>query len=128
MKQVIVGTYEIGYEKVELVLREGKGGEFYLLPGDINCPRIKVGADQEEFWMLVDVLFHEVSEFAAARLGCRYEPEDQVGRDIHAYTFILTHIQFSNMNAMTAGFICRAWNDLTKAWEEWNKEEMKQTV
>ena len=36
MKQVIVGTYEMGYEKVQLVLREGHGGEFYLLPGDID--------------------------------------------------------------------------------------------
>ena len=124
MNQVVIGTYELGYERVELVLREGIGGEFYFIPGDINCPRIKIGADQESFWKLISVLYHEVEEFALARLGCRYEPADQVGNDIHSYTFIISHVQFSNMCAMTADYITRCLEDLTNAWNKW-KEETK---
>jgi len=112
MKQITVGTYKMGYEKIELVIREGLGGEFYFLPGDINYPRIKIGADQDDFWRIIDVLIHELSEFASARLGCRYNPEDTVGKDHHAYTFIMS-------NAMIADFICRAWSDIEKAWKLW---------
>ena len=32
MKQAIVGVYGLGADQVELVLREGTGGEFYVQP------------------------------------------------------------------------------------------------
>lgn len=124
MNQIVIGTYELGYEKVELVLREGIGGEFYFIPGDINCPRIKIGADQDSLWKLVSILYHEVGELVLARLGCRYEPADQVGSDIHSYTFIISHVQFSNMCAMIADYVTRCLEDLTNAWSKW-KEETK---
>ena len=47
MTQVIVGVYTMGYEDVEIVLREGTGGEFYNCPGKGQIPRIKIGADVE---------------------------------------------------------------------------------
>ena len=46
MKQKIVGSYFAGYESVELVLREGNGGDvFFLEKGKIAV--IKIGADTE---------------------------------------------------------------------------------
>ena len=45
MKQIIVGIYSVGFEDVEIVLREGTGGEFFNCPEKGHCPRIKIGAD-----------------------------------------------------------------------------------
>ncbi len=119
MKQVIVGIYELGYERVQLVLRDGKGGEFWHLPGDIDNPRIKLGADEREWWLFLANLLHEVGEFAASRVGCRFNPSDQVARDVHAYLFVMTHPQFSEVQAMTADYLSRCYDDLKAAWGKW---------
>lgn len=120
LKQVVIGKYELGYEKVQLVLRDGYGGEFYHLPGDIDCPRIKVGADHAEWWKVLTALFHEVGELAASRIGCRFSHADEVANDVHAYLFVMTHPQFSEIQGMTADFVARCWNDLKEAWEKWD--------
>ena len=48
MKQKVVGRYRLGDERVQLVLREGNGGDFYSQPGDIPYPRIKIGVEEGE--------------------------------------------------------------------------------
>jgi hypothetical protein len=125
VKQAIVGTYEMGYERVQLVLREGKGGEFYHLPGDIDCPRIKIGADHSEWWKILTALFHEAAEFAASRIGCRYSAADEIVGDMHTYLFVMTHPQFSEIHGMVADFVARCWEDLSKEWQNWKKEADK---
>lgn len=122
MKQKIVGTYEFGYEKVQLVLREGDGGEFYVLPGDIDCPRIKIGADQSEWRHVVTVLLHEVMELAFARLGLRYSPSEGLGRDHAAYVFFVDHPRFSDACGRTADFLTNCLPDLSAAWKQWRRK------
>lgn len=123
MRQKIVGTYEFGYEKAELVLREGDGGEFYLLPGDIDCPRIKVGADQPDWRALIAVLLHEAFEFACARVGLRYSPSDDLGRDHAAYVFVMDHPRFTKTCALVADFAAQCLPDLEKAWKKWKAKK-----
>lgn len=119
MKQVIVGAYEMGWEMVQLSLREGRGGEFYLLPGDINYARIKVGADND--WVsVVETLFHEVTELAATRIRCRFEHSNEMARDQHAYLFVMNHPQFAEMQALTADYVSRCWDDLKNAHKGWS--------
>ena len=125
MKQAIVGTYEFGYENVQLVLREGIGGEFYVLPGDINYPRIKIGADQAHWKALVTVLLHETMEFAYTRIGARYAPSEELGRDHAAYFFILTHPQLSESCGRAADFLANCLPDLDQAWRQWNRSQNK---
>jgi hypothetical protein len=119
MKQVIVGTYEIGWNMVQIVLMEGKGGSFYILPGDIDCPRIKIGADQESWTHIVETFLHEAEELAMAKLFCRYSSSDEIASDQHAYHFFLTHPQFSEVQALTADLLVRCWDDLYRKWRIW---------
>lgn len=125
MKQVIVGTYEMGWEHVQLVLREGLGGEFYLIPGDIDCPRIKVGADQTHWKHLLVALLHEAGELATTRMKCRFSQAEEVSGDVHSYLFIMTHPQFSEVQGLTAEFVANCWDDLGKAWNRWGKRKHK---
>ena len=125
-KQVIIGTYELGWQNVQLVLRSGTGGNFYMLPGDIKEPRIKVGADYDKFWQVIACLLHEAEELAMAIRMCRYTPEDDVMGDIHAYTFFMTHSQFHDVQAATGYYLVSCWDDLKKEWEEWKKATKKE--
>ena len=56
MKQKVIGVFELGYENVQLVLREGIGGEFYLFPED-TIARIKVGGDHGDWRDVANCLF-----------------------------------------------------------------------
>lgn len=123
MKQVIVGTYYIGRDQVELVLREDTGGEFYVLPEKGVIPRIKVGADYTEWKEVVSVLLHEAQELLLERLRCRYELSDSMSNDHSQYTFVLPHLTFSELNVRLADFLVDALPDLAKAWEKWKKEK-----
>lgn len=123
MKQEIVGVYPCGPEYVQLVLREGDGGEFWTMPEKGHICRIKVGADYDQWWRIVDVLMHEAMELAMMRICCRYEPAPDHSRDCGSYSFVMTHAQFSNANARAAMFVAAALPDLAKAWKKWRRRK-----
>lgn len=123
MKQVIVGTYEIGYDQVEIVLRDGDGGEFYLIPEKGRVPRINIGADHTDWRDVVAVLLHEAFEFALERLRCRYIRTDLVVNDHNGYLFIVDHITFSESCQRVAELISVALPDLAREWERWHKPQ-----
>ena len=95
MKQKIVGTYRLGNQMVQVVLREGAGGECYSVPGDISYPRIKIGVDSGNWPYIVGVLTHESAELVASNLHYRYEPTNMDAHDVQSLMFLLTHPQFS---------------------------------
>lgn len=124
MRQKVVGVYECGWEQIEVVLREGTGGEFWFLPKKGSVPRIKVGADQE--WRyVVSGLVHEVMEFQLSRLRCRYESPDDLGRDHSSYIFVYNHNQHSDCAACLADFLVRCLPDMSGAWKKWRKKSKK---
>jgi len=125
MRQMIVGTYEFGYEKVQIVLREDNGAEVYFLPDGIDCPRIRIGADQPDWRSLVALLLHEAEEFSLIRAGARYHPSENLARDHAAYIFILNHTQLSQVCAQIAELLITCLPDLSKAWAKWKKETKK---
>ncbi len=122
MRQVIVGTFPMCSEYCELVLREDKGGEFYCMPEEGHVPRIKVGADYSAWGDVVEVILHEVMEFALARLKCRFEAADDFGMDLHGYLFIAQHKEFSDACARAAEFLVAALPAAKKAYQEWKAE------
>ena len=71
---------------------------------------------------LLLTLLHEVNELALERLHCRYEHPYQMSSDMHAYLFVITHPQFSEMNGLAADFLANCWEDLGQVWREWSKE------
>lgn len=123
MKQKIVGVYRCGPEDVQLVLREGDGGSFFTVPEKGHICRIKVGADEGRWPMVVTTLMHEAMELTMMRAGCRYTPSPDFGEDNGSYTFVMTHTQFSEASARAAMFVAAAMPDLRKAWKKWRKRK-----
>jgi hypothetical protein len=125
MKQKTVGVYELGWEQVELVLREDTGGEFYFIPetGKNAIPRIKIGADYGYWKEVVNVVLHEAMEFALSRLGCRYNPSEDISRDHAAYLFSFCHTTYSQACAMVAEFLAACLPDLAREWENWKSDK-----
>lgn len=121
MKQKIIGVYPCGAEWVQLVLREGDGGEFYTMPEPGHIARIKVGADSGKWRDVVAVCLHEITEFAMTRAGLRFTPAPDYGQDNGSHVFVMTHTQFSEANARAAMFVAAALPDLAKAWKGWGK-------
>jgi hypothetical protein len=120
MRQKIVGTYRMGDDSVQLVLREGDGGDFYFQPGDIPYCRLKIGADVDEWWRVVAFVLHEAEEACIARICCRLSPDDEFGRDHATYVFLLRHEQFSDVCARAGMFLAACLPDLCKAWKQWH--------
>ena len=123
MEQIIVGTYDMGWESVEIVLREGTGVEFFLIPETGRGPRIKVGADQNQWSDVVAVLLHECLELEYERAGVRFSPSSELARDHAAYIFVLNHAQFSEAAARVAELLSKVLPDLAKSWKQWNKRK-----
>jgi hypothetical protein len=125
MRQKIVGggKYELGDEFVQIVLREGDGAEFWLCPGDIPYPRIKVGADQDNWRDVVANLKHEAEELTMVRLRLRYYPGSSYAADHGSYLFAFNHSQFCELSARVAYFLVDCLPDLAKAWAKWKKEK-----
>ena len=122
MKQVIVGTYEMGHECVELVIREDMGGEYYTIPEKGHVARIKIGVDYKRWDEVVAVLLHEAMEFQADRHLARFRPTQDLSGDQHWYLFVLTHEQFSDCCAKVAEFLTVCLPELATAWKKWNKK------
>lgn len=121
MKQVIVGVFSCGAEDVQLVLREGSGGEFYCTPEKGAVARIKVGADSS--WSdVISALLHEVFELQMTRLMCRYDPTTDYGRDHSSYLFVMTHPQFSNVCGRAAEFLTAVLPSVSKAYKKWHRK------
>jgi hypothetical protein len=120
MKRTI-GHYELGHQSVQLVLRDGDGGEFYVIPAVGKTPQIVVGGGYDEWVRVVEVLHHEAMELALTMCGCRYNPAPDNGGDHTGYMFFMSHAQFADASARTAQFITAALPDLSRAWGKWRK-------
>lgn len=118
MRQKIVGIYDIGHEDVELVLREGTGGEFFATPEHGHIARIKVGA--EGAWAdVVGTLLHEAMECAACRMKCRFTALDKWSEDLTSILIMMPHADFSDACARVGIFVASALPDLARAWKAW---------
>ena len=120
MKQEIVGIYEIGLDQIQLVIREGTGGEFYFVPEKGALGRIKVGADNS-WHQVVSALMHEAFEMQMTRSHCRFDPAPDYGRDHSSYLFVMNHPMFSDITARVAAFMADSMPDLSRACSKWRK-------
>lgn len=123
MKQVVVGTFQAGYENIQLVLRSGTGGEFFFLPDGEGCPRVKVGADGTWFQVFHWAL-HEIYEAVLARERARFGPSIATANNHDSYIFVMDHTKFSEVTARVADFMVAAMPALGKAFKGWHKKEV----
>lgn len=123
MRQKIVGTYQLGDEMVQLVLRDGGGADFYERPGDIPNPRMKIGADKESIGWLMDSVQHEAQERSMAVMRLRFRREDSYYVDSTSYVFVLTHEEFTEACHRAGMFLSACLPDMAKAWKAWKKKK-----
>ena len=126
MKQKIIGTFYMGHTEVELVLREGDGGEFYAAPERGKIPRIKVGADYKEWRKVVQVLLHEAMELVMEDMYLRYNCSKETAGDHASYMFMFNHSpQFTEICARVGDFLTDALPALATEWKKWKKRRTK---
>jgi hypothetical protein len=116
MREQVVGTFNIGYEGVRLVIREGIGGEFTTNP----VPTIWIGIQSSDWSLVWEALLHETTEFVAFRLGARYVPDNSMSSDHGAYFFAYNHSTFSDICAKVALFTIPVLPLLRTAWEAYH--------
>lgn len=125
MKQKTIGSFYMGRESVQLVLREGTGGEFFMSPELGSIARIKVGAEHEEWDRVLAVLLHEAMELAYEKLGRRYDVTNDFSGDHSTYLFVVPHVAFSNACAMVAEFVAACSPGLKKEWKKFYSKTKK---
>jgi len=91
MWQKRIGYIDGGVCSIDLVAREGTGGEFYSCPEAGSVPRIKVGFDYEDFAEVMSVLAHEIMEFVLTSRGHRYCKAPDFGEDMTGLVFHFDH-------------------------------------
>lgn len=121
MKLVRIGAYSLGSESVELFLRDGVGGNFSTRSDSEQQAAIYIGGDEPEWYMVVSAFLHEALEFAAMRMGLRFEPDIDIGRNASGYVFFATHTQFAEQVGRAAQFSAVALPALATAWKKWNQ-------
>ena len=122
MKQKIVGVYSLGYESVQLVARDGTGGDYYTQPEKGHIARIKVGMDYSAWDCVVNALLHEAMEFSIDRHHCRFRATNDISYDLSNYLFVFNHPQFSDIVAKVAEFVTPALPDLARVYKQWHRK------
>lgn len=125
MKQRIVGIYTVGHDAVRLVLGTGTGAETDRRPRVIPYTQMVIGADRDEWGMILGSILHETQEYAMAQICCRYGQDDEFGQASDSYTFITDHVQFNDVCNRAGLFLAACEADLRKAWKAWKKARGK---
>lgn len=116
MSETYIGTWELGYENIDLYMREGRGGSFQFTPEPKALPRIVVGGSYLKWQDLYTVIVHETMEFALTRGACRYCESQDLSNDTAAFVFMFNHTQFADACAKATEFMVACHKDLRTAW------------
>jgi hypothetical protein len=116
MREQLVGAFNLGYENVRLVVREGVGGEFVTGP----VPTISIGIQAADWSLVYESLYHECHEFAAFRTGSRYTPDNSMSSDHGYYFFAYSHTTFSDICGRVTAFMIPALPVLRQAWQAYH--------
>lgn len=126
MKQIHVGTYQLGWSNVDLFLMpDNDGGCFYMAPDDKSIPRIKVGLLDCVWTEVVNTLIHEALELVLARRYLRFIPTGRLSSSHDSYHFHFDHNQFTESVTELAGFLVAVLPDVRKAFEKARRKPEK---
>ena len=113
-----VGVYELCGTNAELFLDpSGLGGRSEPCPNAKDRPRVVIGGAHKEWWRILDVLIHEVFEYAMTLYGFAFSPVTSVNGGSDVRTFVMTHSEFTRVNEDAAYFVAKCQNDLCRAWK-----------
>lgn len=104
--QILVGTFGLGHENVDLYLCSNDGGgSFYFQPDDKARARIKIDIMDCTWSDCVAYLVHEAMEFLMTREQHRFVPTGKTTRDMATYLFVFTHSDFTEHASRLASFL-----------------------
>jgi len=118
MWQKVIGSYDSGMLNVQVVAREGTGGEFFMNPQAGSIPRIKVGVDYREWLCCVDVLLHECMELFLTLQGKRYTKAPDLAFDNSEYLFSFNHGDLSACARLCSAMLVQCLPDLADVYKK----------
>ena len=117
MKQIHLGSFQLGWENVDLyVFPEEDGGCYYFCPDPKSLPRIKIGLAYDKWSHVLAVLLHESMEYLLERYGYCFKKSGNISGDLSAKWFMLSHIEITEVWARQADFLADAIPALKKAY------------
>lgn len=122
--QKTLGSFMLGTESVNLVARDGTGGELYTAPEAGHPARIKIGLD-DSWDSVCGTLLHEAMEFVMIRMELSYRPTTDWSGDNGASTFIMTHTQFSEAIQRVGSYATKAVPALSAEYRAWQRRAKK---
>lgn len=135
MGKKFIGSYYLGYDWVDLYLRDGVGGDFDLLPEtnrkEGSCARISMGVEQKQWSRVMTSLLHEAMELAITKRQCRFWHAQGGMNDLGGFFFFMDHRQFTEVCGDAGEFMAKAQHPLYKQWNEWwkrRKRGLKQNI
>jgi hypothetical protein len=126
MKPVVVGTYDIGYDRARLVLFDGTGGSGDIRPNESGAMVINVGGDYDTWKHVHRVLLHVALEVAALKCMCIYYPRCESSDDVSSVMIMMDHGQFAEIVGRAAEFVSLCQLDLSKAWRKFKEKKSKE--
>lgn len=121
MKDWRVGTFDIGCENVDIMVRADLGGEFVTNPKSIMW----IGIGTRDWSFVLQTLLHEAMEFVAFRTQSRFTMDGNHSIDHASYVFMFDHCKFADMCARVASFIVAATPVLREAWDAYHNPRKK---
>lgn len=122
--QIKVGTYDLGREYVDLIaLPQETGGYYYFQPEEGRVGRLKIGIDWHNWWEVVSILLHEVTEYALHKQNLAYAKCGATSYASDCRWFMFNHQEFSETTANVAYFLTKALPDLAKVWNAHAKKK-----
>jgi hypothetical protein len=118
-----IGTYSFCHLATEIYLIEGFSSSFNSEPNKGTHPRIDIGADQTEWWHIIDALLHETMEQAMVMFGYAYVCSAICARNSTTYSFHLTHGEFIKCHEEVSYLMAIVLPDLAKAWDKYKREK-----
>lgn len=117
-----VGRYDLGGNKVELFLDLSTGSGSFNSFGQDDRPAVIVGT-QGGWSQFVEVLVHELAEYALTDIRCRFRPSPDYSQGTDSYTFSCDHRQFSEMAARVGYFLAECLPIASRVFKKYNKKK-----
>ena len=125
MKEVYVGTYEMGAHPVRLYVASGTGAHTEFMPKDKLSMTMTIGMNHKHWRHVLGSLLHEAQESGMYNLGLSYQNYGWLNNQTSSFMFMMTHEQFEECCCRAADLISNCQVDLHAAWQKWQKHNKK---
>jgi len=121
-RTIKVGTYQLGYRWVDLLLVPGSGAHFDTMPDGRGHSKITVGMDYYAADKPWGALIHEVMEFSLSDLRGRFVYNDVFDdRTTDCVVFHFDHNQLNEVAARVGFFAHKCHDDFFRAFRKYHR-------